>query len=163
MESSARYDPTKDSAGLSLFSAGKSCALSTREEKVLCSGQRRCLLYVVPGLWTTMASTGGSRAHDTSSRPRWRGFTASPGRFSNTVDKVVEVPVENEGQHSSSPCRLTVDCASETVHRESVGHSSYATEADTHCAHCAADQRLHSAVLGMVVDAPVVLRRQVPW
>ena len=38
--------------------------------------------------------------------------------------------------------------ASDSVHRQSVGHSCYATETGTHSANCAENGRFHSAALG---------------
>ena len=41
---------------------------------------------------------------------------------------------------------------------------SLSTETGLHSAYCAADREdLTGAVLGLVVDAPVVVQRQVPW
>ena len=53
--------------------------------------------------------------------------------------------------------------ASDSVHRQSVGHSCYATETGTHCAKlCGIRETPQVQCLGKVVDAPVVVQRQVP-
>ena len=64
--------------------------------------------------------------------------------------------------HAVAPERVTAsqqsmqidkDGASDSITRQSVGHSCYATETGTHSANCAEDGRFHSAVLGKVADA----------
>ena len=52
-----------------------------------------------------------------------------------------------------------------SVPRQNGGHSlQLHADLGTHSAHCAADRGdLTGTVLGMVVDAPVVVQRQMPW
>ena len=50
------------------------------------------------------------------------------------------------------------------VNSDPEGTLSLLTETGLHSAYCAADREdLTGTVLGLVVDAPVVVRRQVPW
>ena len=75
------------------------------------------------------------------------------------MDKAVDLALTMQHKFQQS-VPIDSGCASPSVHRQSVGHSSCATETDTHSAKlCRRTLRLHSAVLGYGVDAPVVVQR----
>ena len=89
------------------------------------------------------------------------GCTASPGRDTNTGCSGWSRLCDHA---AAVPAVLRVLRASGSVPRQKWWTFQLHADLGTHSAHCAADcGDLTGTVLGSVVDAPIVVQRQVPW
>ena len=94
---------------------------------------------------------GGWWAHGSPSRPLRRDSPPAQGGISilgrAEAAAVVDVSVNMQRKLQQS-MPIDKEGASDSVYRQSVGHSCYATETGMHSARCAEDGRFHSEALG---------------